>query len=283
MRITTWNVNGLRAALRKGFAKHLDSIRPDVLLLQEVRAMPEQLPAEWREPDGWHAVWNPAQKKGYAGTAIWSRQPIQTHTLGLNRSDKDEEGRLITTTVQGVGVASVYLPSGSSGDHRQAEKEQWMKRFKPWADEQRKATTPFIFGGDLNIAHTERDIFHAKSNQKTSGFLPHERDWMTKVLDSGWRDLVREDYDQLLTAGGDASEHIRERFGVEGEGIEPDRHGPYSWWSNRGSARAKNRGWRIDYLLANPAAAERFVAAHVHRAGGMDTSDHAPVSIDLED
>jgi exodeoxyribonuclease-3 len=283
MRITTWNVNGLRAALRKNFAKHLETIKPDVLLLQEVRAMPEQLPADWREPDGWHVLWNPAQKKGYAGTAIWSRQPIETHTLGLNQSDKDEEGRLVTTTIDGVGVASVYLPSGSSGDHRQVEKEKWMKRFKPWADQHRKSDTPFVFGGDLNIAHTERDIFHAKSNQKTSGFLPHEREWMTKCLDSGWRDLVREDYDQLLSAGGDAIEQIRGRFGVEGEGIEPDKHGPYSWWSNRGSARAKNRGWRIDYLLANPAAAQRFVAAHVHRAGGLDTSDHAPLSIDLED
>jgi len=278
MRITTWNVNGLRAALRKSFAKHLDAIKPDVLLLQEVRALPEQLPADWREPDGWHVVWNPAQKKGYAGTAIWSRQPIETHTLGLNKSDKDEEGRLVTTTIDGVGVASVYLPSGSSGDHRQVEKEKWMKRFKPWAVQHRKSDTPFVFGGDLNIAHTERDIFHAKSNQKTSGFLPHEREWMTKCLDAGWRDLVREDYDQLLEAGGD----IAGRFGVEGEGIEPDKHGPYSWWSNRGSARAKNRGWRIDYLLANSAAAERFVAAHVHRAGGLDTSDHAPLSIDLE-
>lgn len=284
MRITTWNVNGLRAALRKGFADHLEQIAPDVLLLQEVRALPEQLPAEWQEPDGWHVVWNPAQKKGYAGTAIWSRQPIHTHIFGINPSDKDEEGRLITievgsTSGGGVGIASVYLPSGSSGDHRQEEKEKWMKRFKPWADKHRKADRPFIFGGDLNIAHTERDIFHARSNEKTSGFLPHERDWMGKVIDSGWRDLVREDYDALLNDGGD----VAQRFGVEGEGIDPAVHGPYSWWSNRGAARAKNRGWRIDYLLANPAAAERFVAAHIHRAGGLEVSDHAPVSIDLQD
>ncbi len=278
MRITTWNVNGMRAALRKGFKKHLDTIAPDVLLLQEVRALPEQLPAEWREPDGWHVVWNPAQKKGYAGTAVWSRTPITTHTFGLTQSDKDEEGRLITTEVRGVGIASVYLPSGSSGEHRQAEKEKWMKAFKPWADKQREAGQPFVFGGDLNIAHTPRDIFHAKSNEKTSGYLPHERDWLGKVLNSGWRDLVREDYDQLLSDGGD----VVGRFGVEGEGIEPDKHGPYSWWSNRGSARAKNRGWRIDYLLANEPAAERFAAAHIHRAGGLEVSDHAPVSVDLE-
>jgi len=278
MRITTWNVNGLRAALRKGFAKHLDAIRPDVLLLQEVRALPEQLPEAWRDPDGWNVLWNPAQKKGYAGTAIWSRQPIEAYNFGLTREDKDEEGRLIATEVNGVGIASVYLPSGSSGDHRQVEKEKWMKAFKPWAKKRREAGRPFVFGGDLNIAHTERDIFHAKSNTKTSGFLPHERDWMGALLDTGWADLVREDYDRLLEAGGD----VAGRFGVEGEGVEPDKHGPYSWWSNRGSARAKNRGWRIDYLLANQPAGDRLVAAHVHRAGGMEVSDHAPVSIDLE-
>lgn len=278
MRITTWNVNGLRAAIRKGFAKHLDAIAPDVLLLQEVRALPEQLPKEWQAPDGWHVAWNPAQKKGYAGTAIWSRQPLTTHALGVSKTDKDEEGRLITTQVNGVGLASVYLPSGSSGEHRQAEKEKWMKSFKPWAEKHRKADTPFVFGGDLNIAHTPRDIFHAKSNTKTSGFLPHERDWLGGMFDAGWADLVRADYDQLLAAGGD----IQGRFGVEGEGIDPEIHGPYSWWSNRGSARAKNRGWRIDYLLANAPAAERFQQAHINRAAGIECSDHAPVSIDLD-
>lgn len=281
MRITTWNVNGLRAALRKGFANHLDAIAPDVLLLQEVRALPEQLPAAWQAPDGWHVLWNPAQKKGYAGTALWSRQPIESHAIGLTKTDTDAEGRLITATVSssggGIGIASVYLPSGSSGEHRQTEKEKWMKRFKPWADKQRMADAPFVFGGDLNIAHTGRDIFHAKSNEKTSGYLPHERDWVGKMIDSGWADLVREDYDTLLASGGD----VVGRFGVEGDGIEPDKHGPYSWWSNRGSARAKNRGWRIDYLLANAQAAKRFKAAHIHRQAGLDCSDHAPVSIDL--
>ena len=133
MRITTWNVNGLRAALRKGFAEHLDRIAPDVLMLQEVRALPEQLPAEWQDPDGWHVVWNPAQKKGYAGTAIWSRQPIETHEVGLTKTDQDPEGRLVTATVRGVSLGCVYLPSGSSGEHRQLEKEKWMKRFKTWA------------------------------------------------------------------------------------------------------------------------------------------------------
>ena len=146
MRITTWNVNGLRAALRKGFAKHLDTIAPDVLLLQEVRALPEQLPKAWQDPDGWHVLWNPAQKKGYAGTAIWSRLPIEAHTIGLCQSDRDEEGRLITATIQGLGIASVYLPSGSSGEHRQREKEKWMQAFLPWADQYRQARDHTVHG-----------------------------------------------------------------------------------------------------------------------------------------
>ncbi|MGB0767772.1 MAG: exodeoxyribonuclease III [Phycisphaeraceae bacterium] len=282
MRITTWNVNGLRAALRKGFAKHLDAIAPDVLLLQEVRALPEQLPEAWRDPDGWHVLWNPARKKGYAGTAVWSRSPIESHAIGLSKADPDDEGRLIAIEARGLGLASVYLPSGSSGDHRQVEKEKWMKRFKPWADRRRKDDRPFVFGGDLNIAHTPRDIFHAKSNEKTSGYLPHERDWLSGVIGSGWADLVRDDYDRLLERGGDVASEIRDRFGVEGEGIDPAVHGPYSWWSNRGSARAKNRGWRIDYLLANGPAAKRFQGAHIHRQAGLDCSDHAPVSIDVD-
>ena len=132
-----------------------------------------------------------------------------------------------------------------------------MKRFAPFAETLRRARTPTLVGGDLNIAHTERDLFYAKANQKQSGFLPHERAWFGELLNTGWRDLVRED------AG--------------------DVDGPYSWWSNRGQARAKNRGWRIDYLLANAAAGKRFVSATTHREAGLACSDHAPVSVDLTD
>lgn len=256
MRITTWNVNGLRAALRKGFADHLSVIAPDVLLLQEIRVTPDKLPAEWAAPDGWHVHWHPARRPGYAGTAVWSRRPIDNLCVGLEKGDADDEGRVLCVTVDGVQVVSVYLPSGSSGDHRQAEKEKWMARFRPWADAMKRARRPVVLGGDLNIAHTEKDIFYAKGNEKNSGFLPHERAWMGDLIDSGWRDLVREHYG--------------------------DVHGPYTWWSNRGQARKLDRGWRIDYLLANKAAAGKFARAQVHRDGGLTVSDHAPVSIDLD-
>ncbi len=260
MRVTTWNVNGLRAALRKGFAAHLDVIAPDVLLLQEVRALPGQLPEGWAEPAGWHVTWHPATKAGYAGTAVWSRRPHTVVGRGLGDGVADDDGRVLRVRVDGeagpVQVASVYLPSGSSSPQRQVGKEAWMQRFLPWAISLRRARTPTLIGGDLNIAHTERDIFYAKSNEKNSGFLPHERAWFGGLLGCGWRDLVREH------AG--------------------DVDGPYSWWSNRGRARGLDRGWRIDYLLANAAAAGRFRSATTHRDAGLACSDHAPVSVDLD-
>lgn len=255
MRITTWNLNGLRAAIRKGFADFVKQINPDVLLLQEIRVTPEQLAAEWRDPDGWHVVWNPAQKKGYSGTAVWSREPIESVETGTGSRDPDSEGRVVTVTTGGVTLSSVYLPSGSSGPERQAVKDDWMVRFRRWADRKRKSG-PYIFGGDLNIAHTERDIFHAKSNAKTSGFLPHEREWFGRLLKSGWHDLVREQ--------------------------QGDVDGPYSWWSNRGRARELDRGWRIDYLLANVEMQARVRDTSICREAGLTVSDHAPVSVDID-
>lgn len=256
MRITTWNVNGLRAALRKGFAEELAEIQPDILLLQEVRALPEQLPQDWAEPDGWHVHWNPAQKKGYAGTAVWTRQRSELLNTGLGKTDSDPEGRLTHVRVGPLQVASVYLPSGSSSPERQLEKERWMRRFRPWATQQLGSSPLSILGGDLNIAHTEQDIFYAKGNQQNSGFLPHEREWFGRLLASGWHDLVREH------AG--------------------NTDGPYSWWSNRGRARELDRGWRIDYLLASAPARQHFRQATTHRQAGLVVSDHAPVTIELD-
>jgi len=261
MRITTWNVNGLRAALRKGFSEYLSRIAPDVLLLQEVRARPEQLPDGWAAPEGWHVSWHPAVKPGYSGTAVWTRRPHRVLAKGLRDGTADDEGRVLRVqtddpTGKPVRVASVYLPSGSSSEARQRSKEAWMARFALLAESLRRAHTPTLIGGDLNIAHTERDLFYAKSNQKQSGFLPHERAWLGDLLGTGWRDFVREH------AG--------------------DTDGPYSWWSNRGQARAKDRGWRIDYLLGNAAAGKRFDSATTHRDAGLACSDHAPVSVDLK-
>lgn len=254
LRITTWNVNGIRAALKKGFADYVERIAPDVLLLQEIRAQPEQLPAAWQDPQGWHVVWHPAEKKGYAGTAVWSRHPIEV--VGTGMDDADPEGRILRVRTAGVHLVSTYLPSGSSSEERQARKEGWMDRFSPWAWELARLDEPVIIGGDLNIAHTAADIWNASGNKKNSGFLPHEREWFTGLLESGWTDTVRADVGEV--------------------------QGPYSWWSNRGQARAKDRGWRIDYLLANAVAAARVEGTETLREGGLVVSDHAPVTVTLK-
>ena len=254
MRITTWNVNGLRAALRKRFDHHVRGLRPKVLMLQEVRALPEQLEPKRARPRGWKVAWHPAERKGYSGVATWSRQPLEV--LGTGMDGPDPEGRVLRVRTQGVQVVNVYLPSGSHSPERQAKKEVWLEHFMPWAAKLAALDEPVVLGGDLNIAHTANDIWNPGGNKKTSGFLPHEREWFGAFLDTGWTDLVRR-------AHGDTK-------------------GPYSWWSNRGRARALDRGWRIDYLLGNAAAAELVVGTNVRRAGGMDTSDHAPVSVDLD-
>ena len=257
MRITSWNVNGLRAALRKGLPDFLERLDSDVVLLQEIRALPEQLPKAWQAPEGWHVLWHPAERKGYAGTAIWSRTPLEEVHRGLEADDADDEGRVLHARTQGVDVVSVYLPSGSSSEERQARKERWMGRFAAWsADLLDTVEQPLVVAGDLNIAHTEADIWNAKGNAKNSGFLPHEREWFTELLAQGWDDTLR-------------------RFAG-------DVQGPYSWWSNRGQARAKDRGWRIDYLLANRAASAIATDASVLREGGLVVSDHAPCSLDLD-
>lgn len=254
MRIATWNVNGLRAALRKGLPEHLERIDPSVLLMQEVRALPEQLPSEWQDPEGWDCLWHPAEKKGYSGTAIWSRDGLKEVERGAGADDP--EGRVIVGRVGKLRVVSVYLPSGSSGEHRQSEKDRWLGFFNEWAQPMLKSKIPTVIGGDLNIAHTERDIFHWKGNLKNSGFLPHERAWMGDMIESGWSDVVRE--------------------------VSGDVDGPYSWWSNRGQARALDRGWRIDYLLMNKAARSKMTNCFIDRQSGMEVSDHAMVVADLD-
>lgn len=254
MRITTWNVNSLRSALSKSFQTHLEALSPDVLMLQEVRTLPSQLP--WEHPPGWVARWHPAEKPGYSGVATWTRQPAQDLGTGIDGA-ADPEGRVLRVSVQGVEFVNVYLPSGSAGEEAQARKDLFMEQFLPFAARLAQSSHPVVLGGDLNIAHTEDDIHDPRGNKKNSGFLPHERAWMSSLLETGWTDLLRQ--------------HVGQK------------KGPYSWWSMRGRARAEDRGWRIDYLLGNASAAERLVSAHILRQGGLDTSDHAPVTVELRD
>ncbi|MEZ4319255.1 MAG: exodeoxyribonuclease III [Myxococcota bacterium] len=263
MRITTWNVNGLRAAIDKGFGAHLDAIAPDILLLQEVRARPHQLQPGWAHPDGWHALWHPSGTPGYSGVAVWSRvatgpsgrEQATPEILETGLGAADPEGRVLRVRVGWLQVASVYLPSGSSGPERQAVKETFMAELLEWSRALAALDEPVILGGDLNIAPTPDDLFNPTGNKRNSGFLPQEREWFAALLASGWTDLFR---------------------AHRGPG-----KGPWSWWSNRGKARELDRGWRIDFLLGNAAAAARLKSAAIRKEAGITVSDHAPVTVDL--
>jgi len=255
MRILTWNVNGLRAAIRKGYESHVERLEPDACLLQEIRVLPEQLPAAWNPPEGWNVHWHPARRKGYSGTATLARAPLEHIGTGIDGAE-DPEGRVLVTRMEDVELVNIYLPAGASSPEAQDRKDRWIEEFKPWAEELRTRKSPVLLAGDFNIARSELDIYHWKSNRKTSGFLPHERDWMNQLVDSGWSDVVREE------AG--------------------DVDGPYTWWSNRGQARILDRGWRIDYVLLNAAAKQRLCSVHVDREAALEVSDHGPVLVELE-
>lgn len=258
MRFVSWNVNGIRAAIRKGIDGYFESLDADVVMLQEVRALPEQLPKGWGWPEGYDVHMHCAEKKGYSGVATLSRIPIIQAKTGMNGSVDagDTEGRIIVTEHQGFTCINTYLPSGSNKQERQEFKETWMDEWKIFLAPYLEMDTPVIVCGDLNIAHTEDDIWNPKGNAKSSGFLPQEREWFTQLLAEGWNDAFRN--------------HVG-----EGEKI-------YSWWSNRGQARALNRGWRIDYFLLNEAANSMVTDIRIERQGGLDVSDHAPVILDLE-
>ena len=257
MRIVTWNVNGIRAAIRKGLDKFIDKMDADVLMLQEVRCLPEQLPKDWKVPEGYEMILHPAEKKGYSGVATLSKGPVKEQGRGMKGSldPTDSEGRVLITEHDDLLLVNTYLPSGSSKEERQIYKETWMEQWRQFVQPLIALEKPVIVAGDLNIAHTENDIWNPKGNAKSSGFLPHEREWFSDLLNDGWHDLFREH-------------------------VGPDAK-LFSWWSNRGQARIKDRGWRIDYLLGNKIAFDRLVSVEIDRQGGLEVSDHAPVILDL--
>lgn len=257
MRIVTWNVNGIRAAIRKGIDRFFEKIDADVWMLQEVRCLEEQLPKDWSIPSGYEMILHPAEKKGYSGVATISNTEMIEEGRGMKGTidPNDSEGRVLVTKHDDVLLVNTYLPSGSSKEERQQYKETWMSQWRDFIRPLLQSDYTVIVAGDLNIAHTGNDIWNPKGNAKTSGFLPHEREWFSDLLGDGWYDLFREH-------------------------VGPDEK-IYSWWSNRGQARAKDRGWRIDYLLGNEAARVRMKSVEIDRQGGLEVSDHAPVILDL--
>jgi exodeoxyribonuclease-3 len=263
--VTSVNVNGLRAAAKKGFVEWLAATDADALCLQEVRAEPQQLPEEVRAPDGWHVVHAPAAAKGRAGVSLYTRREPDRVQVGFGSEEFDGSGRYVEADLPGVTVASLYLPSGEVGTERQDEKYRFMAEFLPYLKGLRERAAAdgreVVVCGDWNIAHQEADLKNWRANRKNSGFLPEEREWLSQVFegsDGGYVDVVR--------------------------ALHPDAEGPYSWWSYRGRAFDNDSGWRIDLAVATPGLAARALKAVVERAASHEErwSDHAPVTVVFE-
>jgi exodeoxyribonuclease-3 len=252
MRIITLNVNGIRSAERKGLSRWLARAEPwDVVCLQEIKAHLDQIPKALRAPRRAHGFFLTADRKGYAGVALYAKQQPEIAT-GFGCAEFDGEGRYLEARFAKLAVASVYLPSGSAGPHRQASKYRFLETFLPHLRQLRKAKREIILCGDWNIAHQPIDLKNWRSNQKHSGFLPDERAWLTRVFEElGFVDVFR-----ALNK-------------------EPEQ---YTWWSNRGQAWAKNVGWRIDYQIATPGIAAKAKAVSIYK--NRRFSDHAPLIVD---
>ncbi|MHB8535373.1 MAG: exodeoxyribonuclease III [Sulfuricaulis sp.] len=254
MRIITLNVNGIRSAAQKGLFGWLPRRNADVICLQEVKAQEADLTADLLAPRGLHGFFNCAQKKGYAGVALYSRRKPDRVQVGIGLQEHDDEGRYLQADFGKLSIVSLYLPSGSAGPHRQESKFRFMDHFLPQLRNLRGDGREYILCGDWNIAHKEIDLKNWKSNRKNSGFLPEERDWLTKVFDDlGWVDVFRRLNDK------------------------PDQ---YTWWSNRGRAYEKNVGWRIDYQIATPGIAKKAQKVGIYKDRRF--SDHAPLTIDYD-
>lgn len=254
MRIITLNVNGIRSAERKGLCTWLAAADPwDVLCVQELKCQVGEVPATLRCPQGSTATFHAAQKKGYSGVGVYSKLPHQGR-VGFGAPEFDDEGRYAEAHIGKVTVISLYLPSGSSGPHRQASKFRFLAAFLPHLKALRAQGREIVLCGDWNIAHQAIDLKNWKANQKNSGFLPEERAWLTQVFDGlGFVDVFR---------------HVDPR---------PDQ---YTWWSNRGQAWSKNVGWRIDYQIATPGIAQTARAVSIYK--DQRFSDHAPLIIDYD-
>ena len=253
MRIITYNVNGIRAAIRKGFMDWLQAADPDILCLQETKAQPDQIPLVELEMLGYRSFVHSARKKGYSGVALLSKAEPDHVQIGMGIPGYDDEGRFILADFGALSVASVYHPSGSSGEERQAFKMQWLADFHEYVLELKKNRPQLVISGDYNICHRPIDIHDPVRNATVSGFLPEEREWMSGFLENGFIDSFR---------------HLNS---------EPHQ---YSWWSYRANARANNKGWRIDYNMVTQNLAGRIKrVAILSRA---DHSDHCPVLLELE-
>jgi len=252
-RIITYNVNGIRAAMGKGLMDWMKSAEPDILCIQEIKASPEQVGVFELEEMGYYHYWYPAQKKGYSGVAIFSKIKPDNIIYGCGISEYDFEGRVIRADYGDISVLSVYHPSGSSGDDRQAFKMKWLDDFTAYIQNLRSTRQKLIISGDYNICHKAIDIHNPKSNVNTSGFLPEEREWFDQFVNLGYVDAFR---------------HFNQ---------EPHQ---YSWWSYRAGARGKNLGWRIDYNMVTENLKENLKRSVILQQAMH--SDHCPVMLEID-
>ena len=254
MRIISYNVNGIRAAIKKGFIDWLKTNPADVICLQETKATDADIDVKQLEELGFHHHWFSAQKKGYSGVAVFTKIKPDSVQIGSGHEMSDFEGRVIQLQFGDTKLINAYFPSGTSGDERQQYKYKWLDELHGYLNDLQKNHKKIILCGDYNIAHNEIDIHDPKGNKKSSGFLPEERAWMTKFLESGWIDTFRE--------------------------FNKEAH-RYSWWSQRfPSVRLNNKGWRIDYITVTAPLKDQLIAGDIYP--DVKHSDHCPIYLEIK-
>ncbi|MBU2650739.1 MAG: exodeoxyribonuclease III [Bacteroidetes bacterium] len=252
-KIVSYNVNGIRAAIGKGLTEWIRVVEPDIVCIQETKAQPDQIPVLEFEELGYKTYWFSAKKKGYSGVGILTKDLPDKVVAGMGMPVYDDEGRFLRADYGDISVVSVYHPSGSSGDERQAFKMKWLADFQEYIDRLKKERPNLIISGDYNICHQPIDIHDPVGNAKSSGFLPEEREWMSGFINSGFVDSFR---------------HFNN---------EPDH---YTWWSFRANARARNLGWRIDYNMVSEPIAGKMKGAMI--LPDAKHSDHCPATLDFD-
>ena len=253
-RVISLNANGIRAAARKGFFDWMQQQKADVVCIQETKAQVHQLTDEVFSPTGYHCYYEDAEKKGYSGTAIFTRHKPKKVIHGYGDNEFDNEGRYLEVQLGGISVVSLYLPSGSSGDVRQEAKYRCMDSFTEHLKKLQRRRSEYVICGDWNIAHKEIDLKNWKGNRKNSGFLPEERAWLDQVFgEYRYTDAFR---------------------------TLPQQPDEYTWWSNRGRAWDKNVGWRLDYQVVTPGLKDKVKKTAIYRDERF--SDHAPIIMDYD-
>jgi exodeoxyribonuclease III len=252
-KIVSYNLNGIRAAMSKNLLDWIKVVDPDIICVQETKAQPDQIPQLDFEMAGYHTYWYSAQKKGYSGVGIITKQLPDQVVYGMNNKKYDDEGRVIRADYGDISVISVYHPSGTTGDVRQSFKYEWLDDFLDYVNELKKTRPNLIIAGDYIICHKPIDIHDPIRNANSSGFLPEERAWLSKFIDSGFVDSFR---------------HFNQ---------EPHH---YTWWSFRSNARQKNLGWRIDYLMVSQPIKDKMRRALI--LPEAKHSDHCPAVLEID-